>query len=278
MTDTDTGDVRAVWDAVSDGWARHHEEVAAHTRPITDRMLELVAARPGETVLELAAGLGDLSRALATAVAPDGRVICSDVSPRMVAAARDRTPAGEGLTFRVLDAQRLAVDDDTVDAVVCKLGLMLLPDPAKAAAECRRALRPGGRLVVATWGAPERNLWIAMFGAALLAHGHGPPGDPDGPGGIFSLARPETLEELLTAAGFDEVAVDAVDAPEVFTDFDDYWELHSQTGGPLALALRELGTPELDLIRDTCAQYAANLRQPDGSYHFPGEALVARAR
>lgn len=273
----DTGEVRAVWDAVTDGWEQHHEQLTAHTGPVTDRILELVAARPGEVMLELAAGLGEISRALAQEVGPQGRVICSDVSPRMVAAARRRASAPDQLTFEALDAQRLELADDVVDAVVCKMGLMLLPDPAAAVAECRRVLLPGGRVVAATWGALERNLWIATFGAAMLAHGHAPPGDPTGPCGIFSLSTPENLQELFTSAGFDDVDVEAVDVPETFTDFADYWRLRSATSGPLTVALRELEEDEIDPIRETCEQYAAGLRQPDGSYRFPGEALVARA-
>lgn len=268
-----------VWSAVAEGWDRHHDQLSAHTRPITTRMIDLAAVQPGEVVLELAAGIGDISRTLARAVAPDGQVICSDASPRMVEAARRRsTEDADRLTFRTIDAQRIDLADDTVDVVVCKMGLMLLPDPAAAATECRRVLRRGGRLVAATWAGMEHNLWIATIGAAMLTHGHTPPRAPTDPGGIASLSEPAALEALLGHAGFQDVAVEVVDVPEHVGSFDDYWRLRAATSGSLTATLRQLDADQVAAVRATCEQYAEGLRQPDGSYVFPGRALVAHAR
>lgn len=270
--------VRAEWDAVADGWRRQAAAVDDRALPVRERMRTLLAARPGDTVLEVAAGLGALSRELAEDVAPDGRVVCSDVSDGMLSAARDHTPSSELIDFRLLDAQDIAMEDDAVDGVACKFALMLLPDPQRAAAECRRVLRPGGRLVAATWGPPEANLWIATFGAAMLAHGHALPGDPGEPGGIFSLATPDRLEALLSAAGFGDVEVDAVDVDEEHVSFDDYWQRRVDTSGPLTAILHRLDADEVAAIRGTCEDFASHLRKPDGTYTFPGRALVTVAR
>lgn len=269
--------VREEWDVAARGWHRHRTQLAAHTAPVRARMVELVDPRPGQTILELAAGLGELSRDLAGRVAPDGRVVCSDLSERMVAAARDVPDPDPVVDFRVLDAQQLPLDDAAMDAIVCKMGLMLFPDPAAAVREWRRVLRPGGRCVVATWGPLADNLWIATFGAAMLAHGEGPPGDPTQPGGIFSLSQPEALHALLTQAGFAHVDVEPLDVPSHADSFADHWQLRSETSGPLTARLQQLAPEHVEAIRATCQQYAAHLVQPDGSYAFPGRALVAVA-
>lgn len=271
-------DAVRVWNAIAQGWDRCQPQLKAHGQPVADRMLELADVREGEEVLELAAGLGDLSVRLARQVGPTGRVICSDASANMVAAARRRAGPDLPLIFQVLDAHQLSVDDDAFDAVVCKMGLMLLRDPPAAVAECRRVLRPAGRLVAATWGPLEHNPWITTFGAAMLTHGHQLSGDPTAPGGMFSLATAASLETLLQTAGFTAVEVELVDATQHAASFDEYWTLRAATSGPLTLTLDTLDESKVAAIRNTCKQYAGGFRQADGSYVFPGEALVTRAR
>ncbi|MDX1657985.1 MAG: class I SAM-dependent methyltransferase [Nitriliruptorales bacterium] len=269
---------RGEWELSAKGWDDHHRSLAEHGAPVQERMITLLAPERGESILELAGGLGDLSRQLAAAVGPDGTVLCTDLAEGMIEAARERTPTDSPVTFRVMDAHDIDIEDDSVDAVVCKMGLMLTPDPDAVVAECRRVLRPGGRLVAATWGPMERNLWIATFGAAMLAHGHVPPGDPGEPGGIFSLSTPAALSEILERGGFDSVEAEVVAAPETVASFDAYWELRRDTSGPLTAVLQGLDDEEVTAIRATCEEYAAHLRADDGSYTFPGEAVVARAQ
>jgi SAM-dependent methyltransferase len=277
MTALADEDPTAIWDAVADGWERHRDGLRQHTGPLDERMVAVGAPARGEVVLECAAGLGELSRAVAEHVVPGGEVICSDAAPRMVEAARRRGPLPPGLRFDVLDAQDLALADGGVDLVLAKMGLMLLSDPGRAVAECRRVLRPGGRLVAATWGPAERNPWIGVFGAAMLTHGHAPPGDPHAPGGIFSLSDPATLTRLLSRGGFSDVEVAAVELPERVGTFEEYWHRRADTSGPLTLLLRSLPPDEVARIRATCREYAQGFRDGSGGFRFPGLALLARA-
>jgi SAM-dependent methyltransferase len=112
-------------------------------------------------------------------------VISTDFAPEMVDVARRQSEA-RGLTnveHRVLDAERMDLDDDSVDGVVCRWGYMLMADPAAALRETRRVLRDGGRLAFAVWGAPDRNPWVAVPGMTLVQRGHMPPPEPGAPGG-----------------------------------------------------------------------------------------------
>ena len=266
------------WEAIAAGWERYHDQLLAHTSPVDERMTELADVRAGEVALELAAGLGTLSRSLAARVVPGGEVICTDGSSAMVEAARRQADDSLPVTYRVMDAQAIDLDDQSVDVVMCKMGLMLLPDSPQAAGEVTRVLRPGGRLVAATWGPLEHNLWLTTFAAAMLTHGHGPPSDPTAPGGIFSLATAEKLEGLLDRAGLSEVAVETVDVPERAASFEDYWRLRAATSGPLTLALNDLDAAQAEAVRTSCREFAANHQRDDGSYEFSGQALIALAR
>lgn len=271
-------EVVADWDETAHAWVRHADALHRHTRPVSEAILELLALRPGEHVLELAAGTGELSRELARAVAPGGSVLCTDAAPEMVAAARQRHGACPEVEVRRLDAQQPAVPDASVDAVACKMGLMLLEHPDLAATQGRRSLRPGGRLVAATWGPMADNPWLTLLGIGLLVNGHALPGDPTGPGGVFSLATPDDLRAVLAGAGFEDVQVQAVDAPAHHASVDDLWRVRSETSGPLTRTLRQLSDAEFAAVRDACVEHAAAFRDADGSYTLPGRALVALAR
>lgn len=264
------------WDRAAPAWEHHHSQLAAHTRPVSERMIQLLDPTPGEQILELAAGTGELAEQLAPRLGGDGTMICSDIAPQMVDAARRRI-ASDRIRFATYDAHDLPLADGTVDGVVCKMGLMLMPDPQRVASETRRVLGSEGRLVAATWGPLEQNLWLAIFGAAMLTHGHQPP-DTDEPGGVFSLDTPEALRELLTEAGFHDVHVETINVPDRHDTFQNYWNLRAGTSGPLTDILRGLPEDQIETIRSTCAEFAAEHEQPDGSYHFPGQALIARAR
>jgi ubiquinone/menaquinone biosynthesis C-methylase UbiE len=143
-------------------------------------MITELAPRPGDTVLELAAGVGDTGFEAAAILGDGGRLISTDFSPAMVEAARRRgAELGlQNVEYRVMDAERLELDPNSVDGVLCRYGYMLMPDPAAAFAETRRVLRPGGRLVLAVWGAPERNPFFSIMAMNLVQRGHIPPPEP----------------------------------------------------------------------------------------------------
>lgn len=271
----DAATVRDAWDGVSEAWDRYEDELASFSAPVRAALVARLGPRPDDVVLELAAGTGGLSRALAPRVR---EVVCTDVAPGMVAvASRRAADAGlDNVRCEVTDAHDLSYDDHSVDRVVCQMGLMLMPDPGAALAESRRVLRPGGRLAVATWGAPQDNLWIVMIGGSLLQHGHQLPGDPTGPGGLFSLAAPEVLEERLTLAGFSGIEVETVDVDASFERFEDYWERHVDTAGPLRAVIEGLSPAEFAEVRETCRGNCAAFAT-DGGYRFAGRALVASA-
>lgn len=143
-----------MWGSVAPGWAENAEFADARGAVVTDRMLELVALRPGDRVLELGCGPGGVGLAAAQRVGPHGEVVLSDVAAEMTAIAATRA-AALGLRnarTRELDLEAIEEPDSSFDAVLCREGLMLVADPARAASEIRRVLRPGGRASLAVWG------------------------------------------------------------------------------------------------------------------------------
>ncbi len=186
-------------EAIAPTWARRRADIEEISTPVREWMLRELQPRPGDTVLELAAGPGDTGFEAAATVGERGRLISTDFSPSMVEAAR-RRGAGlgvENVEYRVMDAERIDLDADSVDGVLCRFGYMLMADPAAALSETRRVLRPGGRLSLAVWGAPERNPFFATIAISLVQRGHIPPPEPPPAPGIFSMASAERTAALL---------------------------------------------------------------------------------
>src|SRR5918911_3478786 len=194
---------RSAWAAVASGWHAQREELWKASRPVSEWMVRRLDPQPGDTVLELAAGLGDTGFMAARLVGEAGRVIVTDFTPEMLAAARRRAEelGVQNAEFRTLDAERMDLATDSVGGVLCRWAYMLMIDPSAAFAETRRVLRPGGRLAFSVWAARERNPALSLVGRILELRGHIPPPGLNAPT-AFAMANPGRIRELVVAAGF----------------------------------------------------------------------------
>ena len=206
-------------------WGEHAAYIDARGAAVSERMLELTAPRPGERVLELACGPGGPGFAAAGLVAPGGEVVVSDVVPEMtaIAAARAEALGLTNVTTRELDLERIDQPDGSYDVVLCREGLMLVADPARAAGEIRRVLRPGGRVALAVWGPRERNPWLGVVFDAV-GEQIGAPVPPPGVPGPFSLEDSDRLAGLLSAAGLSDVVVGEIAVPLHAASFEEWWD------------------------------------------------------
>jgi SAM-dependent methyltransferase len=264
------------WDGeLAAAWDRHRDFLFEGQRPVSDWLVDQLDPQPGQTVLELTAGPGETGFLVAERVGPSGCVLSTDLGPDMVDVAR-RGAGARGLTnveFRVMDAQEIDLPDESVDGVLSRFGIMLLPEPDRALAGARRVLRDNGRLVYAVWGAPDRNPWLTSLAMATIQNGHAPPGDPFGPGGPFSLPSPDANRDLLTTAGFTELRIDDIEDRFRYDDFDTYWKVQSEVSGPIAILLASLTPAEVEQIRSTLEPMLAPYRSGDAleiPYHVIG--------
>jgi SAM-dependent methyltransferase len=220
-----TEEQRQGWRSVADGWGRRRGEMWEATQPVSERMVELLAPQPGDTVLELAGGSGDTGFLAAERIGRSGRLIESDFVEEIVHNARRRGAELEleNAEFQVIDAEAIGLPDESVDGVLCRWGFMLASDPAAALAETRRVLRPNGRVAFAVWGTPDENLWASTVGRVLVEHGLVPPPEPDTPG-PFRLGDRERVKALVAGAGLDLAAHEDLEVEFRYDDADDFWE------------------------------------------------------
>ena len=260
-------------------WEKQRARIEEYATPVREWMLRELDPQEGDTLLELAAGVGDTGFEGAGIIGGSGRLVTSDFSPAMLDAARRRgADLGlENVDYRVINAEHITLDDDSVDGVLCRFGYMLMPDPAAAFAETRRVLRPTGRVALAVWGAMEHNPWIAIAGISLGQRGHIPPPPPPPAPGPFSMASTERVEELLRVAGFTEVRTEEAHGCFAIADVDDYLVLIGDTAGPLGLALQGLGDHDRVAVRGDVEDALRRFAVDGGGYELPCLALCAIA-
>ena len=266
---------RAAWGAVARGWYAQRGELWKASRPVSEWMVRRLDPQLGDTVLELAAGLADTGLMAARLVGVSGRVIVTDFTPEMVAAARRRAEelGVQNAEFRVLDAERMDLKTDSVDGVLCRWAYMLMIDPSAAFAETRRVLRPGGRLAFSVWAARERNPALSLVGGVLESQGHIPPPDPEAPS-AFAMADAGRIRELVVGAEFADPEIEEISFRLPFADRDAYWRYLTDTSASISPVLRSLPPEEQAKVREQVHEAARPLQSGKG-YDFPAICLNA---
>ena len=266
------------WTEVAPAWEKYS---GSATRRGVDEakqkaLLGRLAISPGERVLELGAGAGDLGLELADLVGPQGSLLLSDVAAGMVDILQRRTLGLDHVTVAQIDAVSTGLPDASFDAVVFCMGLMFTPEPAAVAQELRRVLKPGGRVAIETWAAPEHNPWVISVGMAAMMSGLVAGGPPTQPGGLFSLGEADALRAVITEGGFSDVDVRPFDVEFRYADFNEYFAMVTALAGPLAAALAAASDEQLQAVRATAAQLTEQYATSEGLV-LPGRALVAIA-
>jgi ubiquinone/menaquinone biosynthesis C-methylase UbiE len=270
--------VRERWEAAGAGWRRRADRVQAIGMPVSAWMIDRLRLQPGQELLELAAGPGDTGFMAAELVQPGGSLISSDAVESMLDIARERAAAQgiEHVTFKPLELEWIDLETASVDAALCRWGIMFLSDPAAAMREMRRVLRPGGRVALAVWDEPEVNPWATIPTRALVELGHTDPPDPTAPG-MFSMSEPGRLQALLEEGGFTEIEVESIDVTADRDVLEVYLDETTDLSVPFAEVRERLAPEEWPAVVEKVRELTAPFAQSDGTLRMPGRALGAAA-
>jgi ubiquinone/menaquinone biosynthesis C-methylase UbiE len=206
------------------GYDRVFGWVSRHFIPF---LLRAARVAPGQRVLDVATGSGLAAEAAIALVGPSGHVTAADLSPAMVEQARERLGALPNVTLAIEDGQALSCPDASFDAVVCSMGLMFFPDPARGLAEFHRVLRTGGRAAVSVNTVPERS-----FNSRInVVIGRHMPAVAEAAARVFSLGDGTRLRSLFEQAGFTDVEITTEIHRFALPSFDAYFEPIERGGG-----------------------------------------------
>jgi ubiquinone/menaquinone biosynthesis C-methylase UbiE len=198
-----TEDIRAEWEGAAPGWARWDAIIANWMEPATVAMLAMAGLHSGARVLDVASGAGSQTLRAARQVGAHGHVVASDIADSMLRYVQENARAAglKNVTTLAGAAEDIEITSESFDAVICRLGLMLFADPAKALRALWRALRPSGKVAVVVFTTPAANPFLAKAMQILIRHAGKTlpaPGQP----GLFSLGAPGMIEHLFTGSGF----------------------------------------------------------------------------
>jgi SAM-dependent methyltransferase/uncharacterized protein YciI len=250
------------WNSVATGY---DEEFFQQLPAVIDKAIEVLGAPPESTVLDLATGPGTFA---VPAARRFKKVVAIDFAEQMIRRLRGHLESsGIGnVETLVMDGHALMFEDASFDAVASMFGWFLFGDRARSLSEIHRVLRPGGRVLVASWATPDRN---TVLGSGLEGLRAALPDLPRPPGPLPTQV-PETCASEVRSAGFRDVATTHVTVDVTFESVDAYWKTMQRAGAPMVLLRKKLGD---DAFEDAARKAREHLRGKLGT----GQVTLAAA-
>ncbi|HJV70570.1 class I SAM-dependent methyltransferase [Ideonella sp.] len=268
---------REQWNKDGAAWRRWNPTLDRWYGDATRLMLDLAQIRPGQRILDIAAGAGEPAVSAAERVGHGGYVLATDISEGIVELALQvaRERGLQQVETRAMDGEKLDLPDASFDAVLCRLGLMYMPHPVTALREWRRALREGGRVAVVVFSTPDRNPWGAVPASIIRQRAQLPPPVPGQPG-PFGLGNPGMLDDVFRQAGFANPEVHAVPVPHRMASAAEYVRVAREAFGAFNAMMAHLSPQERESAWNEVEASMRSFESP-GGFEVPGECLVGAA-
>ncbi|MET0500062.1 MAG: methyltransferase domain-containing protein, partial [Candidatus Binatia bacterium] len=198
-------------DEAAEQWQRGKAQRGKVNAAADEMLIDAANLRPGNRVLDVAAGTGDQTLLAARRVGPTGYVLATDISANMLKLASDaaREAGLMNVETRVMDAENIDLGAESFDSVICRQGLMLFSNPVQALIGMRRVLKPKGKVVALVWSTEEKNPYQGLPFAIVRRIGN-MPAPTSGRPGLFTLGEPLLLQGVFKASGFLEIVIHAV--------------------------------------------------------------------
>lgn len=278
-TQPESRDPLVEWQESAPYWAKHGDMVQAMFAPITSALIEAASLKAGDSVLDVAGGSGEPSLTIAAALGRSASIVFTDAVAEMVSASRNQARLRRLTNIKFLQCvgEALPFLPDKFDVVVCRLGLMLFPDPVGAIREMLRVAKPGGRIAAAVWAPRDSNPFFHVVADIVSRYVESPPEDPDAPG-AFRFAPSGKLAGLFRGSS-------AIDVNERVLDFTleapltprEFWQVRTELSDTLRGKVAALSHEQVSRLAQEVEE-AGQAFYKKGSMRFPARVLIVSAR
>lgn len=266
---------REQWQEAAGAWHRWGPALEEWLGEATEAMLDMAGVGPGSRVLDVAAGAGGQTIRAARRAGPDGYVLATDISSKILefAAEAARQAGLTNVQTRVMDGEGLEeLEEGSFDAVISRVGLIYFPDRQKALAGMRRALKPGGKIAAVVYSTPENNRFFSIPISIIRRRAQLPPPLPGQPG-PFSLGTPGVLEEAFESAGLRDVHSQVLSAPLRLPSAAECVRFERESFGALHQMLSGLNDAQKGAAWSEIEQELERFEGPDG-FEGPCELVI----
>ena len=201
---------RQSWNSVAAGWQKWWQTVEKGAQKVSDRLIELAEIKPGQKVLDLATGIGEPAITAARIVGKMGQVTATDISANMLSLAKQRAMSlgmQDVIEFKEGDIETIDLVPSSFDAVLCRWGLMFLPDLNAGLSNIYRSLIEGGHFSSAVWASPGQDTLSATTMNIVIKETNSKPPAPGTPG-PFSLSDENNLKNSFITSGFKDLVTE----------------------------------------------------------------------
>jgi ubiquinone/menaquinone biosynthesis C-methylase UbiE len=265
---------RKQWDSAADAWDRWGSFLESWLGPATEAMMDMAEIKAGSRVLDVAAGAGGQTLAVARRVGVTGSVVATDISPGILErAAENAKKAGfDNVQTKVVDGEEMDFQEGSFDAAISRVGLIYFPDQQRALKAILQALRSGGKFATITYSTPENNPFFSVPVGIIRSRANLPPPVPGQPG-PFSLGADGVLQSVLSQAGFKDVQVIQISSPVQMQTAAECTRFERESFGALHQMLSGLGDEEKKAAWDEIEAQLGAFQGPSG-FEAPCELLV----
>jgi len=264
------------WNTAAEAWHRWGPLLNRWLGPATETMLDMCDIKNGSRVLDVAAGAGEQTLAVAQRIGNNGQVLATDLSPEILqfADASAKLAGLNNVQTQVIDGENLTeLNAEPFDAVISRVGLIYFPDQQKALAGMKQQLKPGGKVAAMVYSTAETNSFFSIPVGIIRRRANLPaplPGQP----GPFSLGGEGILEDVFTRAGFKNIEVKTINAPVRVVTAAECLQFEQESFGALHQMLSGLSDVEQDEawyeIEQALSQFESN-----GQFEGPCEMRIA---
>ena len=241
---------KQVWNKVSTGWQKWDQFIMQFLRPVGEAIIERLEIKEDDMVLDIAAGTGEPGLTIA-AIARKGNLTGTDLAEEMlrIAVANAAAKGLKNYSTKAADVSQLPFDDNTFTKISCRMGFMFFPDMQVAANEMYRVLKPGGRMAISVWGAPDKNFWYTAMIDVVNKYIELPQ-LPTGAPGMFRCSKAGLMTDIFANSGFKHLGEQELTGKVDFIDADTYWQNRTDVSESVIAALAKMDETTIEAIKN----------------------------